>query len=135
MNRAEWWKKEYLRFQCQAGCTVCCSRPGVVYFTANDIVAAARFLNITPAQFREKYLVSEGGDWYIDVEDKPCFFLGDTGCRIHPAKPQQCKSYPFWRENLMTRKSWKVASDICPGIDVGPMVPLDTIMDFWENDT
>jgi hypothetical protein len=91
-------------------------------------------LSVSPAQFKEKYLVSAGGEWYIDVGDKPCSFLGDDGCRIHSAKPQQCRSYPFWRENLQTRRSWKVTGEICPGIDIGPMVPLDTIMDFFEKD-
>ncbi len=27
-----------------------------------------------------------------------CHFLFDGGCAIHPAKPTQCRIFPFWPE-------------------------------------
>lgn len=130
----KWWAKEPLRFECQKGCNTCCNRPGVVYFSKEDIAAAANFLNIPQSEFKMKYLDRVNDSWFIDVGNNPCPFLTLNGCGIHSAKPQQCRAYPFWRENLLTRKQWKITAEICPGIGVGPAIPLDIITDFYEKD-
>ena len=36
-------------------------------------------------------------------EGQVCQFLTMQGCNIHEAKPKQCHTYPFWKENLQTR--------------------------------
>jgi len=34
----------------------------------------------------------------IEQADGACIFLTDTGCRIHPVKPAQCRDFPrAWR--------------------------------------
>lgn len=129
----KWWEKEPIRFECQPGCLKCCIKPGVVYFDDADVRRAAGFLQRSIAKFKSEYLTQEDGSWIINVgEKRPCPFLTLKGCRIHETKPAQCGTYPFWRENLESRNHWKLAAAFCPGIDLGPMVPLATIKKFLK---
>ena len=50
-----------------------------------------------------------------------------AGCAIHPAKPKQCHTYPFWKENLRTRNHWELTAGFCPGIGQGPVIPPEEI--------
>lgn len=54
-----------------------------------------------------------------------CPFLQPEGCGIHPAKPTQCRAFPFWPELVGDRKEWKEVSGYCPGIDRGPLVSIE----------
>lgn len=124
----QWWEKEPIRFECQPQCFKCCLKPGAVYFNADDIRRAAKSLECSAANFKSKHLVREGGSWLIDVEEnRQCPFLTLRGCRIHEAKPEQCQTYPFWQENLESRNHWKLTAMFCPGIDLGPMFPVQAI--------
>lgn len=123
-----------MRFECQKDCVICCTRPGVIYFSEEDIVVAGKFLRLAPDQFKLKYLVRAGDTWYIDVDDRPCPFLKLKGCSIHTAKPQQCRAYPFWRENLLSKKHWKVVGEVCPGVDVGPRISPDKVEEFLHKE-
>lgn len=132
---AEWWEREFLRFECQSGCVKCCVSPGVIYFDEEDIERAAVFLGVPVSAFKTDYLVREYGRWMIEVtENERCPFLAFNGCRIHDAKPRQCRTYPFWRENLATPKRWQATGQRCPGIGAGPAIPLKTIRDSAESD-
>ncbi|MFQ5443237.1 MAG: YkgJ family cysteine cluster protein [Nitrospinales bacterium] len=125
---AKWWEKEPVRFECQKDCFKCCLKPGVIYFSNEDIRNVSQFLKVSPAKLKAEYLVNDDGEWMIDVEqDRVCPFLGEKGCLIHEAKPRQCRAYPFWRENLETKKHWRLTGGFCPGIDIGPMIPAADI--------
>ena len=131
---AKWWEKEPIRFECQPDCFKCCVKPGVVHFDRKDIRNAADFLGTSPAEFKKTYLVRDEGEWVLEVGDdgEPCTFLTAQGCSIHEGKPKQCSSYPFWRENMDSKFMWWLVGGFCPGIDVGPMVPLETIKSFLK---
>ena len=45
-----------LRFECQPGCTECCTQRGFVYLTEADVERAAAFLEMTPGAFEQKYV-------------------------------------------------------------------------------
>ena len=130
---SQWWEKEPLRFECQADCFRCCCKPGYVFFDNADIKNAAQFLDSTPAEFKSTYLIRENGDWVLEVEDdQPCTFLTREGCSIHPAKPKQCRAFPFWKENLEDKNTWRLLGGFCPGIDRGPMVAVEAIKNFLK---
>jgi len=57
--------------------------------------------------------------------DSQCHFLNSEGCRIHPAKPTQCRTYPFWPE-LVNGPAWKEEGKRCPGIGKGELVQIGT---------
>lgn len=131
----EWWEKEPLRFACQSGCVKCCLTPGVIFFDAEDIEKASAYLRMSPDQFKAECLVRENGEWMIDVSEvKRCPFLAAYGCKIHDAKPKQCQTYPFWRENLESKRHWKAVGLFCPGVNVGPEVPAGTVRENLEKD-
>ncbi|MBT7643515.1 MAG: YkgJ family cysteine cluster protein, partial [Rhodospirillales bacterium] len=102
-----------------------------------DIRKAADFLNTSPAEFKKVFLKRDGNSWVLEVgeEGAPCAFLTDQGCGIHPAKPKQCESYPFWKENMDSKPMWRLVGGFCPGIDIGPMVPVGTIKSFLKKFT
>ena len=130
----KWWEKEPLRFECQPDCFKCCMKPGIIYFDREDIQNAAEYLGISPAELKKTFLTRDDGKWVLEVtaDGTPCSFLTDTGCGIHDRKPKQCQSYPFWRENMDSKSMWKLVGGFCPGIDVGPMIEIDTIKSFLQ---
>jgi uncharacterized protein len=134
---AKWWEKEPVRFECQSDCFKCCVKPGIVHFDREDIRHAADFLQISPAEFKKTYLLCDEGEWVLEVgeESGSCTFLTDQGCSIHEGKPKQCSSYPFWRENMDSKSMWRLVGGFCPGIDIGPMVPLEAIKFFLKKFT
>ena len=57
--------------------------------------------------------------------DQPaCPFLApEGGCQVYAARPKQCRTWPFWEENL-DRARWEgPVRDCCPGIGTGPLHP------------
>ena len=129
----KWWEKESPRFECQPDCFKCCTKPGIVYFDKSSIENASKITNLSTTRFRKEFLIRNNGQWVHEVEDEnPCAFLTHEGCSIHFGKPIQCRSYPFWRENMTSKAMWKLVSGFCPGIDTGPHIVVATIRDFLE---
>jgi uncharacterized protein len=120
-----------LRFQCQTGCTNCCKQKGIVYLTEDDLVRAAAFVEMTPADFEAKYVIrTKNLLRFRTPRGKQCNFLLENGCSIHPAKPTQCRTFPFWPELVETRKNWDDTARYCPGINQGPLIQIGTAMEL-----
>lgn len=116
-----------MRFECQPGCTACCRRKGFVYLTEDDIVRAAEFLGTTAAAFEERYLYRTKNLRRLRIpRGGLCRFLRQDGCSIHPAKPAQCRIFPFWPEVTESRRTWRQAAASCPGIGKGELVQIET---------
>lgn len=109
--------------QFKFGCTQCgkcCKQPGFVLFDSDEQAKAAEFLNQTVDVFREAFLVELEEGWAIEVEaGEACPFLLDDACTIQPAKPKQCRTYPFWPEISRDWKTWLFEAAHCPGIGQG----------------
>ena len=56
-------------------------------------------------------------------------FLEDKKCGVYEARPQQCRTFPFWEENVRSRHNWQRLREFCPGIDEGPVHTLIQIQD------
>lgn len=122
---------EGLRFECQPGCIACCDQQGWVYITEEDLRKAARFLKMTPADFEAKYVYRTAKRMRLrKPPGKQCHFLNATGCSIHPAKPTQCRLFPFWPELVETRIGWFSAGRRCPGIGKGELVQIGTAVEI-----
>lgn len=83
-------------------CGHCCTVPGIVRVSSSDCEAAAAFLGITAAEFIERWAVlapDRASLALVDGEQQRCCFFDEVrGCRINPAKPQQCRNFPrYWR--------------------------------------
>ena len=115
------------RFQCQPGCTECCRQPGFVYLTESDLSQAAAFVGLAPAEFEKRYLVRTPRRLRFRVPPKgTCPFLTESGCSIHPAKPTQCRVFPFWPELIESKREWRKAARYCPGMAHGPLVSIQS---------
>ena len=114
-----------IRFTCLPGCTNCCDQRGYVYLTEADLVRTAAFLQLSPADFESRYIYRTR---HLIRLRKParsqCHFLKGHGCGIHPAKPTQCRTFPFWPDLIQNEANWRDTANYCPGIGVGDFVPL-----------
>jgi len=117
---------EALRFECQPGCTACCTQKGFVYVTDSDIARVAAYLGMTAAEFERKYVFRTARRARLRVPAATsCYFLREGGCSIHEAKPSQCRIFPFWPEMVESRREWRKTARYCPGIDKGPLIQID----------
>jgi len=115
-----------MRFECQPGCVACCTQKGFVYLTEDDIVRAAAFLSMTPAAFEKRYVYRTRNQRRLRTPfGSTCHFLENGGCAIHPAKPTQCRIFPFWPEKVESRKAWFKTASYCPGIGKGSLVRIE----------
>ena len=72
---------------------------------------------------------------YSQVRGKglDCIFLdrssrnGKALCSLYDLRPSQCRTWPFWSENVESPEAWIAASQSCPGINTGPTVNLTSI--------
>lgn len=126
------WFADGLRFECTA-CGECCRREGDVFLSRAEGRAAVQLAygdDATVDAFLGELWVEEAdGRLRIEVpRGGACPFLQSDGrCRVHAAKPLQCRTYPFWPEIVRTRRSWKVERGYCEGIGRGEPVPPDHI--------
>jgi Fe-S-cluster containining protein len=118
---------EGLRFECQPGCTECCRQRGFVYLSEDDIVRIAAYLKLETAEFERRYVFRTRNRARLRVPpDTSCHFLQADGCAIHPAKPTQCRVFPFWPELVDSRREWlKTARAYCPGMGKGPLIQIE----------
>ncbi|MBS0633992.1 MAG: YkgJ family cysteine cluster protein [Verrucomicrobia bacterium] len=131
MEQAEVWYKNGLRFHC-TGCGKCCTgQPGFAWVSLDEIVAIAEYLGLTIDQFAKKHLREVNGRYALKehVETYACTFLDGKACRIYPVRPKQCKTFPWWKENLKTKEDWEEAARYCEGINhpEAPLIPISEI--------
>ena len=97
-------------------------QPGYVYMDQEEVARVAAHLGMTANALKRKYRMrrDDGSDeWYIDaLHGKGCPLLTRDGlCSVHPVKPKQCSSFPFWSEMLEDGSEWEAAKSFCPGLD------------------
>lgn len=116
-----------LRFECQPGCTNCCTQQGFVYLTESDLTRIAKHLKLTAAEFERRFVYRTRRQLRLRVpRSVQCHFLLDGGCAIHPVKPAQCRIFPFWPELVDDKREWQRTAAWCPGIGKGELVQIET---------
>ncbi len=114
-----------IHFECQQGCTECCRQQGFVYLSEDDLHRAAAFLGMSAARFERKYVYRTRNRLRLRVPRRAhCHFLHEGGCGIHPAKPTQCRVFPFWPEIVDHPKAWAKTAKYCPGVGQGPLIQI-----------
>lgn len=128
------WYSSGLHFEC-LGCGNCCSGPaeGFIWVAKEEIELIADFLKIPVRQLRRQFLKRSGFRLTI-VENpvtKDCIFLkvieGRKQCVIYSVRPNQCRTWPFWPNNLSSPDIWNRAAQKCPGINRGRFYSLEEI--------
>lgn len=120
----EKWYGGGLRFECTQ-CGNCCSGPpGYVWVTREDIARIAESLGRSDGVLDRKYVRRVGLRYSLtEKPDGDCVFLkrkdGKSYCGVYDARPLQCRTWPFWSQNLRSANSWRQASETCPGMNNG----------------
>jgi len=113
------WYAWGLNFECLR-CGRCCrGEPGYVWVTLAEISRIAAYLQTD----RDGLMASSVRRVRrrLSLRERPngdCIFYAD-GCTIYPVRPRQCRTFPFWPENLTSRRGWGRLADECPGIGHG----------------
>lgn len=113
------WFSEGLRFQC-TGCGQCCTKePGYVFLSLLDLEKLSDHFQISPQDFLKKYtrLVDDRYALLEDLLTYDCVFLKNNACTVYESRPIQCRTFPWWVQNLRTPSDWKEASLRCEGIN------------------
>jgi Fe-S-cluster containining protein len=116
------WYSQGLTFECTQ-CAHCCSgSPGYVWVTTDDMLNIAAHLRMSFDDFTRRYVRKVDHRYsLLEKFNYDCIFLarngqGKTSCQIYPVRPMQCRTWPFWNENLKTAEDWQRAGGKCPGI-------------------
>jgi Fe-S-cluster containining protein len=116
----KWWQ-DGIRFECQGSGKCCVSRGqyGYVYLTLKDRRALAKHFLLPTRSFTLKFCEKENGYWKLKGFTSACAFLKNKQCQVYLARPTQCRTWPFWPEN-MSAKAWdKEVKSYCPGVGKG----------------
>jgi Fe-S-cluster containining protein len=140
------WYAQGLKFTCSQCGNCCTGGPGYVWISKEEIVRLAEYLNITPEETVEKYCRKLGGKFSLKEKRGPggaydCIFLDEVevdatargrelaagdpvplkrrACSIYRVRPLQCRTWPFWPENLSSKKRWDDAATRCHGMNHG----------------
>jgi len=136
---AEWYS-EGLHFSC-TGCGACCTgAPGYVWLKQGEGQRIADFLTIGYEEFVERYTIYEYDRYSLkERADGDCiFFNSDTRqCTVYPARPVQCRLWPFWRDILSKKEHWDTTAESCPGMNRGRFHSAEEIQEklkLYEKD-
>ena len=146
---------EGLQFECTR-CGGCCSGfPGYVWLSESEMERLRTHLGLDRAVFISRYtkvvrgfgpprisLVEKQGfdciffDYGSDLvcSDKICSdrVCSDRACTVYDARPYQCRSYPFWKRNLVCMSDWDRTADFCPGLNRGRTYSQEEIEEFMS---
>ncbi|MFA6687879.1 MAG: YkgJ family cysteine cluster protein [Sphaerochaetaceae bacterium] len=113
-----------LKFEC-TGCGYCCSsEPGYVFLSDIDAKRLTAATGLSMAQFLEVYCrkIDMGAFKLVSLKEREnfdCIFLTEAGCSVYDARPEQCRTYPFWASIMENRENWDEEAKSCPGIGKG----------------
>ena len=123
--------KKGVNFKCQGSSNCCVSRGsyGYVYLSKKDLIKIAKYLNVSINFFKKKYCQYSNG--YLHLREihinGNCQFLENKKCSIYTARPTQCRTWPFWKENMNTKKWNEELMNFCPGIGKGKLISASVI--------
>lgn len=149
------WYADGLNFTCSQCGNCCTGGPGYVWISKQEIIRLGEFLKISPEQVVEQYCRKVGGKFTLDEKRGPggsydCIFLTEhkvkvrpagsdaeitetrRGCSIYPVRPLQCRTWPFWPENLSSKVVWDRAGKRCHGINNGRRFTIEQIHEIRD---
>ncbi len=128
------WYSEGLAFECTKCGNCCTGAPGFVWVDQDEIEQLATFQGETLDAFGRKYLRQVGSN--LSLIEKPggdCIFWDKAqGCTVYEARPTQCRTWPFWHENIESPQEWARVQTGCPGAGKGRLYTIDEIITSAE---
>jgi len=127
-----------IKFQCQGSSNCCVSRGsyGFVYLSKKDILRLSKYTNLKIKDFIKLYCVKHAGFIHFKEHKKngECQFLEKKRCSIYVARPTQCRTWPFWDENMKTKIWNEEIVFFCPGIGKGKIIKQSQILKKINSD-
>ena len=121
-----------MNFSCQDSCGgKCCSltawEGAFVFLTKEDRQRLTRYLQKPIEEIAEfnffdwtRFSTVKTFQWYLRPGKYGCQFLKTGKCQVYDARPIQCRTYPYWAENLTNDGQWtEKTKKACPGIGKG----------------
>ncbi len=101
----------------QINCEKCanCCRSLTVALDYQDISTVAEGLDLSPREFREKYMKKDHeGD--VVFKQRPCPLLKNNSCSVYGCRPKVCRRYPYLDEKDFLSRIGNVLSNmaVCP---------------------
>jgi uncharacterized protein len=125
------WYRQGLKFSC-TGCGCCCTgAPGYVWVNKAEIKSLAAAIGVTVEEFEQRFVRTIGiRKSLLEYANGDCvFFDGESRkCQVYDVRPRQCRTWPFWKSNLISPAHWESTSERCPGCNRGPRTPLGKIL-------
>ncbi len=93
-----------------------------------ELAMLAARLGMETEDFRATYCRKVGARNSLrERPDGDCVMLGPEGCLAYEARPIQCRTFPFWPENLRRPADWEYTARDCPGLNRGRKYSLEEI--------
>jgi Fe-S-cluster containining protein len=109
---------------------MCCTSRGeygYVYLSFGDRKRLAAHLKLSVAEFTRTHTKKEDGMYGLLYPDKDCPFFKNNKCGVYEARPWQCRTWPFWPEN-MNQDVWeREVAGFCPGVGKGKLYSAEEI--------
>lgn len=123
------WYRDGLAFTCTRCGDCCTGAPGYVWVGDAEVRRIAEFLNMSPEAFAHSHVRQVGTRRsLIEKPNGECVFWSrESGCTIYEVRPPQCRTWPFWADNIATPEAWERTCAICPGSGQGAMFSLEEI--------
>ena len=127
MSESFW--SEGLRFECQRSGKCCTNHGGntFVYVEIEERRSMAKVLRMSTAKFTRTYCDKSDDRFQLKDNGDDCIFLVNGGCGIYAARPTQCRTWPFWSENMNPVVWKKEIAAFCPGIGKGKLHSAEEI--------
>jgi hypothetical protein len=109
--------------------------------TPYDVLCLKQFLEMSSGDFLSRYTEESTGPAtglpvvslrFGDAEDRTCPFVSDAGCRVYPARPASCRTYPLARGVSRNRQTggltehWALIQEShCLGFQNGQLRTVD----------
>lgn len=135
MSRGKRFYREGIRFECQGDGKCCVTRGayGYVYLSFNDRRRLAAHLGLSGLEFTTKYTKKVDGLYELQYTGKDCPFLKQGRCEVYKARPNQCRTWPFWPENMDTAVWERDVASWCAGVGRGRLYTAEEIEEILKN--
>jgi Fe-S-cluster containining protein len=125
------WYKDGLQFECTVCGRCCTGGSGYVWVSQEEIDSIAAQMELAPLLFEQVFVwtVRSKKRSLKEYPNGDCVLLSDKTrrCRVYAERPVQCRTWPFWSQNLLSPNTWSATASTCPGCNRGKLYTLDEI--------
>ena len=123
------WYRDGLRFTCTQCGNCCTGAPGYVWVGHEEIERLAAHLGLEVDEFGRRFVRQVGHRHsLIERPNGDCVFWDRaSGCTVYETRPVQCRTWPFWEENLEDPGEWDRVREGCPGAGSGRFYSVEEI--------